>query len=324
MYYFCTYFDIKYLPKALCLIDSLNRHCPSFKLYALCLDIEAKEQIQNLKQSNIIPLSISDIEDALPILTTIKKDRSKLEYYYTCGPAFIRYVLEIDSDIDFITYLDADLYFFADPAPLFDAFEEYSIGVVAHQLPEFRNKRIWQGIYNVGWINFRRDDQGIKCLELWRDQCIDWCYERHEDGKYADQLYLDKWPQLFTRFHEFNHHGANVAPWNINDYHLSIKNEQIFIDNVHLLFFHFHGLKKISKMIYNTNLGVTLHPPHPIFKKYILGEYLNKLEYFSQKQDPTASIRRYRAKHHFLKTAVRTILGIVLREYVFFKNGRVY
>jgi hypothetical protein len=87
--------------------------------------------------------------------------------------------VEIDPDIDIITYLDADFYFFADPSPLYKAFEGYSIGVVAHHLPEFRKKRIWQGLYNVGWINFRWDDQGIKCLELWRNQCIDWCYERY-------------------------------------------------------------------------------------------------------------------------------------------------
>lgn len=324
MYYFCTYFDINYLPKGLCLLDSLECHCVSFKIYMLCLDDESFKRVEKLDRKHVIPIKLNELEAAIPELLDVKENRSLIEYYYTCGPAFIRFVMDINPDIDVITYLDSDLYFFSDPTPLYEAFEGYSIGVVAHHLPEFRKKRVWQGLYNVGWINFRRDDQGIKCLELWLDQCIEWCYERYEDGKYADQLYLDKWPKLFGRFYEFTHRGANVAPWNINDYRLSIKNEKVFLDDDPLIFFHFHGLKKISKLIYNTNFGIRLHFPPKIFKKYILAEYLNKLEYYSQRQDSTASIRSYRGKHHFLKIVVRKILGIVFREYVFFVNGRVY
>ena len=38
-------------------------------------------------------------------------------------------------------------------------------------------------VFCVEWNSFRRDPQGLACLKLWRDQCIEWCYYRHEDGK---------------------------------------------------------------------------------------------------------------------------------------------
>ena len=190
MYYFCTYFDINYLPKALCLLESLKRHCASFRIYTLCLDDACLERVKALNWPNIVAIGLAELEMAVPELAAVKEHRTRIEYYYTCGPAFIRYVMDLDPEIDFITYLDADLYFFNDPEPLFEAFQGHSIGVVGHHLPEFRKKHIPQGCYNVGWINFRRDVDGLSCLEWWYNRCLEWCYARLEDGKYGDQLYL--------------------------------------------------------------------------------------------------------------------------------------
>ena len=323
-YYFCTYFDNNYLPRALCLIDSLNRHCKDYTLYTLCHDNKSFEKTRDLKQDNIFPINISIMEKEFPILNSLKKERSLVEYYYTCGPLFIYYLMKLYPKIDIITYLDADLYFFSDPRILFDQFEGHSIGAVPHQLPENRNNRRWSGIYNVGYLNFRNDKEGIECLELWKNQCLDWCFERLEDGKYADQLYLDQWPKLFSSFFEYAHRGANVAAWNINDYDLSVENEMVYLNNDSLIFFHFHGIKKISNRIYKTNFGTYLHAPNKIFKKYILQEYLNKLENYSHENNPTKSIRKYRGKNHFISSVAKILLGFLYKEYVFLINNRVY
>ena len=100
--------------------------------------------MKELGWPQVVPIELLELEAAVSELTTVKKDRSRLEYYYTCGPAFIRYLMERYPRIDMITYLDADLYFFSDPAPLFEEFEGHSIGVVGHHLPQFR-KDIRQG-----------------------------------------------------------------------------------------------------------------------------------------------------------------------------------
>jgi len=318
MYYFCTYFDSYYLPKALCLLDSLNLHCPSFTLYMLCLDEASERKIKEANYGNVKVVSLKELETAYPQLSELKNSRSKIEYYYTCGPAYIRYVLDMDKSIDLITYLDADMYFYDDPTPLYQALTGHSIGVIGTHLPEFRKSRVWQGTYNVGWLNFRRDAEGIKCLEWWRDRCLEWCYERYEDGKYADQLYLDKWPELFEGFYEFTHRGANAGPWNIGDYKISKRDDKIFLDNYPLLFYHFHGLKKISPSIYYTSLFKTLKPMPPILKQMYI-DYIKQLKTHSPEQDPTASIRKYRAKYHLLKTAYKIIVGIIFGQYIIIK-----
>ena len=283
------------------------------------MDKECLEKINSLNNSHVFTIGLDDLESAISPLLKVKKDRSIVEYYYTCGPAFTRYVVDLDPAIDIITYLDADMYFYNDPKLIYNHFGNNSIGVVGHHLPEFRKKNIKQGLYNVGWLSFRRDENGMSCLEWWRDKCFEWCYERFEDGRYADQLYLDQWPKQFKGFHDVTHHGANVAPWNTRDYRFSKHGDVIFVDNDPLVFYHYHGLKKVTKNIYNTNLGLNFKLPHPILKE-IYTDYIKRLNYYSQKRNSTECIREYRAKYHFIKTVIRVLVGVIFQQYIIVKE----
>lgn len=321
--HFCTYFDSNYLPRGLCLLDSLEQHCQDFLLTVLCFDEYSLERITSLGRANVNVVSISELETADPELLTVKGDRTRLEYYFTCGPAFIRYAFNLVPTSDVITYLDADMFFFSDPRPLFEAFEGHSIGVVGHRLPAFR-KEIKEGLFNVGWVSFRRDEDGCSCLERWRRQCIDWCYDRHEDGKYADQLYLDQWPVLYKGFYEFTHHGANVAAWNVGDYTFSLRQGQVFVDDDPLVFYHFHGFKKVAAFIYDPSMWLYFKVPNPVLKQYVFAKYIKMMEHYSTCDNPTASIRNYRTRFHYLKLFYRCIIGVAFRQYLLYVRNNVY
>lgn len=326
MHCFCTYFDVNYLPRARVLHASLLEHCPEFQLHALCFDDACYERLKALALPKVTAIRLADLERACPALLQVKSSRNRLEYFYTCGPHLPLYVFQQEPRVNVVTYVDADLCFFSSPQPLFDAFAGHSIGVMPHHLPEFRRK-IRQGVYNVGWLSFRRDRDGIACLEWWRDRCLEWCYERFENGKYADQLYLDQWPKLFPGFYEYNHHGANVAPWNVRDYRFSIRNGKVFCDEDPLVFYHFHALKQLTRHIFNTNMAPTFRPPHPILKRHVYLPYILRLQAFAEAHNPTASIRRYRARPllvQWIRDACRAALGVVLRQYVVVRGGRIY
>src|SRR6185436_1861458 len=219
MRYFCTYFDAKYLIKGLALYESLKQHCGAFKLFILCLDEETHTLLSELDKEELVLIPLSELEAADPALLSTKRDRTRFEYYCTCTPCLPLWILNNNPEIDILTYLDSDLYFFASPELIFDELGANSVLVTEHRSsPEFQRFTPTNGLYNVGLLSFRRDREGMDCLEWWRDRCIEWCFFRAEDGKFADHKYLDEWPTRYKRTVVSKLKGANAAPWNIKNY----------------------------------------------------------------------------------------------------------
>src|SRR5579871_3227212 len=140
---FCTYFDRSYLSRGLALYGSLVRYATPFHLWVLCLDSTTREVLESLDLPGVrlIPLEILEAGD--PELAAIKRTRSRIEYYFTCTPCLPRFIFQQhDPDIRSLTYLDADLCFYANPAPLLAAIDDHSIAVIPHHIvappPEYR------------------------------------------------------------------------------------------------------------------------------------------------------------------------------------------
>jgi hypothetical protein len=95
----------------------------------------------------------------------------------------------------------------------------------------------------VQYLVFRNDDRARRCLEWWRDRCLEWCYAKPEDGKLGDQKYLDDWPQRFDGVHVLQHKGGGLAPWNISQYEVRMDDGRLMADDDPAIFFHYHGLR---------------------------------------------------------------------------------
>lgn len=256
MYYFCTYFDNRYLPMGMALYQSLKKQCPSFQLWVLCMDRTCYDILFKLQLPNVHLIPLEDFEAGDEKLLGAKRNRTLIEYYFTCTPSLPLFILNHYPEVDQITYLDADLFFFNSPMPLFDEIGMHSIAIVEHRFPAHLRHLEKHGIYNVGWLSFKRDEHALACLQWWREQCFEWCYDRVEDGRFADQKYLDTWPDRFPGVVVLRHKGANLAPWNISNYMVREDSGRIWVDEQPLIFFHFHGLKKLNAWLYNHNLAV--------------------------------------------------------------------
>ena len=160
MIHYCTYFDRNYLTRAMALHRSLVRHSPPFTLWALCLDDEAYAALEVLRLEGVRPVRLTELEAADPELLAVKGSRSTVEYYFTCSPSLPRFLMQQHPDIELITYLDADLFFYSSPQPVFDELGDGSVLIVPHRFPEHLRHLEEFGVYNVGLLTFRNDPPG--------------------------------------------------------------------------------------------------------------------------------------------------------------------
>lgn len=278
MYYFCTYFDQNYLQRGLALYYSLQEHCPAFKLWVLCMDQPTHEILEILDLPGMHPISLEEFELNDELLLGAKQNRSKIEYYFTCTPSLPLFILNNCTEVNLITYLDADLFFFSNPAPLFEEMGGGSIAIVGHRFPERLKHLESYGIYNVGWLSFRKDKTGLECLNWWRNLCLEWCYDRVEEDRFADQKYLDRFPKRYGNEIILQHKGANVAPWNIENYILNKKEATVYVDDQPLLFFHFQGFKQVILSVYDWGLLIYGTKMSQALFDYIYLPYIRTLQ----------------------------------------------
>lgn len=240
--YLTTFFDSNYLPKALVTYQSLSRHHKNFVLYAFCFDNLSYEIIKGLNSPNFIPIPLRDFE-----LEILKQQLPKKQKYYEYYWAYKAYVIKktmMLSGADIVTYIDCDFRFFSSPETIF---EEIRNSDVLLQPNNFSFEEVKQfipvGYYCSCFESFRNNKNGLKILNWWHKQCIEWCHASFEEGKFADQKYLDGWKIKFKKVKEISNVGANIAPWNLGKYDVSIKKREVFVNVYPLIYYHYHSFK---------------------------------------------------------------------------------
>jgi hypothetical protein len=291
-----TYFDRNYAVRAVAMYRSLRRNSGPMHMCMLCLDDEAYQALQNLHLPDVTLLSLAQLERADPELLAVRATRSLVEYYWTCTSCAGWYAMENWPEAEIVTYLDSDLFFYSPPEPLFLELEGYSVGAAYQRFAEYGQPHT--GRFNVGWLTWRRDPNGLACLQEYRRQCLNWCFMREEGGKYADQGYLDAWEGL-RYFHVFEHRGANVAPWNLGCYKLVYANGSIQVDGYPLIFFHFHKFRHPGQNWFDTNFWNTRRVTRGL-REHLILPYIGELRNSGLNLPITGSnLRHFPYRHGF-------------------------
>lgn len=230
--HFVTIFDSAFFHHGLALHASMLRHIRGSILWVVCVDDEVFEALSLLNLERLNPLRPSSwmTEE----LQAIRGERSRGEFCWTLTPFAPKFVFRSDPNVQIVTYLDADLWFLADPLPIFEELEASgkSVLITPHgYAPEYDQTEAF-GVFCVQFMPFvRGSSEGVR--QWWEDRCIEWCFNRVEDGKFGDQKYLDDWPARFHKdVHVLSRPELAQAPWN------SLRNP---IECA--LFFHFHDFR---------------------------------------------------------------------------------
>jgi hypothetical protein len=280
---YCTYFDSGYLSRALTLFESMAKHGDTSRIVVLALDKRVENFFASRSFENVEVITLATLEAREPRLLVLKESRSTMEYYFTCTPLLIEYALErVANSKDAVSiYLDADLYFFDDPVFVLDQMKGFDVGIIEHRYPEkLASKLAKYGRFNVGWVAFRNTKEGHNVLSWYSEQTLEWCSDIPEDGKYADQGYLDWFPE-FNKVKIITHPGVNLAPWNTSRHTLSIKQDKTYSDGQRLQFFHFHGVRKVGNR-FTTSQLIYRSPMNKILRNWIYQPYIDRLNHFDK------------------------------------------
>lgn len=283
MHRFCTYCDQGYAARLLCLYDSLLTHGGDFVLYVLCLDEKIEAVVRAVGASSLVAISWREVLAADSAYAAVQSQRSPVEFIFTTTPVLVRYCLEQDARAESMTYLDADLYFFGPVAAVFQAQGAASIGIVPHRFPPRLRERECYGIYNVAWVSFRRDDAGLAAVAWWRERCLEWCHDRVEAGRFADQGYLNEFPGRFDGVRVLEHPGINAAPWNMAEVLVTQENQAVCVADQPLLFYHFQGIREVTPGWFEPGMRQYRARMNSSLRRLIYAPYLRRLVWWQQR-----------------------------------------
>ena len=240
----------------------MDRHIGDYVLWVLCVDDQAFEVLSRLDFTCVRCLKLSDLET--PELLSVKQSRTIGEYCWTLTPFAPRFVFEADQSIDRVTYIDADLWFLKNPIGIFDEFNLSAkhVLITEHAYALDYDQSAKSGKYCVQFMTFSRNG-GEYVRHWWEERCIEWCFDKFEDGKFGDQKYLDDWTERFSDLvHVLQDRHLTLAPWNASRF-----------PYVGAVFFHFHGLKLIS----NTSVEIGEYYLPLSFRQHVYIPYLQDL-----------------------------------------------
>jgi hypothetical protein len=255
-----------------------------------------------------------------------------VEFYFTSKAFLCEHIFATCSDVDLLTYLDADMYFFGDPYEIRTLMQGYSIGLTPHRFPEHLSSSARYGMFNAGFVSFRRDTSGAECLAWWRDSCFAWCHDYVDGNRFADQGYLTLIPDRFRDVLAIAHKGINCAPWNIAGYSVRREGARIMVDDQPLILYHFHSLKKKTSFLYDSNFTLYKTRLTHTVRNAIYRPYLEVIRREERRiavrdgileirvhREPQSESRRFiRAMSTFAFRLLNTALSFYYRSHILF------
>lgn len=248
MNHYCTYFDSGYLAQGLALWHSLRRYDDQAVLSVVALDFETVRVLRGLGDKRLRIVELSELRERDTALEALG-NRPRAEFIFALTPCVVLHLLATQPEIERVLYLDADLYFFGPPAPIWVEFGSGSVYVVPHRYPAGCDDARLYGQYNVGVVGIHRNKSGLACLEWWRERCLESTALLADGERYGDQKYLDEWPRRFPAVVESQHVGINLAPWNWRRHRFSGGGQrgELQVDGLPLVVFHFAQFRRISE-----------------------------------------------------------------------------
>lgn len=240
-----------YLAQATTLIRSVARHQPDSPMLLGLVDrLDPSIDYAQLAPATVVPIE----EIGIPDFDEWRRTRNIIEMNTGAKPTFFKHVMRVFPDADSIVYLDPDTKLFADLSPLDDLLRDNDVVITPHVMAPIPidglipSEQLFlnYGIYNLGFIALRNGSKAVDSfLDWWEERCLRLGFVRLAEGLFVDQGWLTIAPQFFEGIRVLNHHGFNMAPWNVHERRVVSERDGIryLQDGSALHFYHFSGYR---------------------------------------------------------------------------------
>jgi hypothetical protein len=238
-----TLSDRGFLPRTLAMCKSLRVYDSVSPVYYFATEPLLQVEFDAFESVGVKVLPIEGLLGE-ELVAHLRDSRSLLEFMWTLPSQLLSRIWEIEESCTDFTYLDADIFFYADPGIIWQEIPSNSISIVSHNFSKrLQSIFIESGEFNVSWVSVPNSSIGMAVANKWASDCLELCPDKPviHNGElvYGDQKYLDYWPELYgSHLHIIEHLGAGVAPWNYEEYEFSAS-APLMVNGVPIIFFHF-------------------------------------------------------------------------------------
>jgi len=270
----CTYFNKKYIHNGLAWLRSVRRTLGPVPVIVLALDDNTSYFFKSLNDPALSILAHQELLDYAPGLSDVLAKRTQLSWAASYKPPLCKYILD---KYGVVEYFDADCWFVSDLKPVSEEVKSTAVSIVPHRFsptcPAFLSQF---GVYNAGYVYFNKNNgqDAEKACEDWYDYCLNWKSVRSGET-FWDQGVLNEWPEKY-KAHIVQNPGANLAPWNQDQYTYSTKGENLLVNNLPVIWYHFHQHKvQCQEHVMAASRGV--YKLHPVVVEKIYQPYEQEL-----------------------------------------------
>lgn len=238
--------NLYYLDRALVLANSIKKHDIDVDFYLILSDYVDQEYFEN-DCFKSIDYVIDPCDVGIPDFHSWCFQYDVIEMCTAVKGYCLKFLLE--EGYDAVIYLDPDIACFSSINFLFNTLKKHSIILTPHQLEPAKDLLCLKdhelaahkyGIYNLGFVGASSSVEGHLFANWWSIRLRDFCLDDIPNGMFTDQKWCDAVPSYFSNYKIIRNYGCNVASWNLAERKIYIREDNIYVNNLHkLVFYHF-------------------------------------------------------------------------------------
>ncbi|MDJ0743967.1 MAG: glycosyltransferase [Xenococcaceae cyanobacterium MO_167.B27] len=269
-----------YLPYVRVLFNSLKKYHPESELF-LCL-ADKKDHNFPLKLDNI------QIVEAEKLNITNFLDfafRYDIMEFNTALKPFMMQLLIEEYKFEQVIYLDPDIELFAPMESVVSALDNGADFVITPHITQPSEGDAYpgdigvmqSGIYNLGFIAVSNSKDVISFIHWWGRKLRFQCVNDQLNGIFVDQKFINLLPAFYDKVKILRDTNLNVAYWNLVQRKLEKKDNNWYIDEKPLVFFHFSGINiNNNKLLSKHTTAFSNNLPDAL--QLLINDYIQKVK----------------------------------------------